>query len=329
VPDFARFYRFTVVVLIFTLAVIVWGGYVRASGAGAGCGSHWPDCNGEIVPRSPGTKTLIEFTHRTTSGLSFLLIAVQLVWAWRIAPRGHGVRRMATLVFALIIVEALVGAGLVIFKMVAANESTARAYWMAAHLLNTFALLAAMALLIQRVRRELAPAGVVVADEPLPGGEGLQRALVVGVVAVILVAVSGAIVALGDTLFPAHSLAHGWQQDLSPTAHLFVRLRIYHPIFAVTGGLYLLVVTAIVVSRDGGGGNLRRLATRLAMVVLLQLGAGLLNLILLAPVAMQLVHLLLADLVWLSLVVLTAAVARAVRAHRPAEVRAVASAASA
>jgi heme A synthase len=316
VPDFARFYRFTVVVLIFTLAVIVWGGYVRASGAGAGCGSHWPDCNGEIVPRSPGTKTLIEFTHRTTSGLSFLLIAAQMVWAWRISPRGHGVRRMATIVFGLIIVEALVGAGLVIFKMVAANESTARAYWMAAHLLNTFALLAAMALLIERARRELAPTTVVVAEPALPGAQMLQRALVVGIVAVILVAVSGAIVALGDTLFPATSLAHGWAQDMSPTAHLFVRLRIYHPIFALTGGLYLLVVAALIVSRDAGAGPLRSLATRLAAIVLLQLVAGALNLFLLAPVAMQLVHLLLADLVWLSLVLLTAAVAQTVRASR-------------
>jgi cytochrome c oxidase assembly protein subunit 15 len=316
VPDFARFYRFTVVVLIVTLAVIVWGGYVRASGAGAGCGSHWPDCNGEIVPRSPGTKTLIEFTHRTTSGLSFLLIAVQMVWAWRISPRGHGVRRMATIVFGLIIVEALVGAGLVIFKMVATNESTARAYWMAAHLLNTFALLAAMALLIQRVRRELAPTTVVVAEAALPGAQLFQRALIVGIVAVILVAVSGAIVALGDTLFPATSLAHGWAQDMSPTAHLFVRLRIYHPILALAGGLYLLIVAALIVSRDPGAGPLRGLATRLAGIVLLQLIAGALNLFLLAPVAMQLLHLLLADLVWLSLVVLTSAVAQSVRAAR-------------
>jgi cytochrome c oxidase assembly protein subunit 15 len=316
VPDFARFYRFTVVVLIFTLAVIVWGGYVRASGAGAGCGSHWPDCNGEIVPRSPGSKTLIEFTHRTTSGLSFLLIAVQMIWAWRISPRGHGVRRMATVVFGLIISEALVGAGIVIFKKVAGDESTDRAYWMAAHLMNTFALLAAMAILIQRVQRELRPGTVVVTAEVLPGARGLQRALTVGVVAVVLIAVSGAIVALGDTLFPAHSLAHGWEQDLSPSAHLFVRLRIYHPIFALTGGLYLLVVSAIIVSRDSGAGRVRSCATRLAAIVLVQLVAGALNLVLLAPVAMQLLHLLLADLVWLSLVVLTAVVAQSVREGR-------------
>src|SRR6185295_18591130 len=141
--------------------------------------------------------------HRTTSGISFLLVVAQMIWAWRITPRGHAVRRMATVVFGLMIVEALVGAGLVIFKMVAANESTARAYWMAAHLLNTFALLAAMALLIQRVRRELGPSTVVVAEPALPGARLFQRALLVGIVAVILVAVSGAIVALGDTLFPA------------------------------------------------------------------------------------------------------------------------------
>jgi heme A synthase len=89
-------------------------------------------------------------------------------------------------------------------------------------------------------------------------------------------------------------------------------------------GLYLLVVAAVIASRDAGSGRLRQLATRLALVVLLQLGAGVLNLVLLAPVAMQLVHLLLADLVWLSLVVVTAAVTQSTRENRPARVRALA-----
>ena len=318
-PDFARFYRFTVLVLIFNLAVIVWGGYVRASGAGAGCGRHWPTCNGEIVPRSPGSKTLVEFTHRSMSGGLLLLVVGQMIWAWRITPRGHGIRRMATVVFALVVVEALLGAGLVIKEMVAGNTSTARVYWMASHLVNTFALLAAMAVLVQRTRRELVPASVI--EAPVPGVQGLARALGAGLVAVLLIAVTGAVVALGDTLFPAQSLAHGLAQDLSPTAHVFVRLRMFHPLFAVTGGLYLLIVAAIIASRDPGAGRLRSLATRTAAIVLVQLLAGGLNLLLLAPTAMQLVHLLLADLVWLSLVVLTFTVAQSARENQPAPAR--------
>jgi heme a synthase len=324
VPDFVRFYRFTVVVLIFTLAVIVWGGYVRATGAGAGCGNHWPTCNGEIVPRSPGTKTIVEFTHRSMSGVLLLMVVAQMIWAWRVAPRGHRVRRIGTAVFVLIVLEALLGAGLVIFEMVAGNTSTARAYWMASHLLNTFALLAAQGLLLEGARRELAPASVVEAG--IPGARGLRRALGFAVVAVLLIAVTGAVVALGDTLFPAESLAHGFAQDTSSTAHVFVRLRVLHPIFALVGGIYLLIVAAIIAARDAGAGRLRTLATRLAAIVVLQLLAGGVNLLLLAPTAMQLIHLLLADLVWLALVGLTAAVVESARENSPAPARPLAAA---
>ena len=127
---------------------------MRATGSGAGCGSHWPDCNGQIVPRNPSTATLIEFTHRATSGIAFLLVLVQMVLALRIFPRGHRVRRAAVGGFFLMVTEALVGAGLVIFEMVAGNTETARAFWMAAHLLNTFALLAALGLCAWRSRPE-------------------------------------------------------------------------------------------------------------------------------------------------------------------------------
>jgi heme A synthase len=312
VPDFARFYRFTVLVLIFNLAVIVWGGYVRASGAGAGCGRHWPDCNGQVIPRSPGTKTMIEFTHRSMSGGLLVLVVAQLVWAWRIAPRRHPVRRWATAVFGLVMIEALLGAGLVIFEMVAGNKSVARAYWMASHLLNTFALLGAMAILVQRARRPSAEQ-----PAPIAGGVGLARALGAGLAVVLVIAISGAVVALGDTLFPAQSLAHGLAQDFSPSAHVFVRLRMWHPVFAVTGGLYLLALAAISAGRDKGDGRLRGLGLRLAAAILLQLSAGVINLLLLAPTGMQLVHLLLADLVWVSLVWLTTAVVDRSRAPRP------------
>ena len=44
----------------------------------------------------------------------------------------------------------------------------------------------------------------------------------------------------------------------------------------------------------------------LIFLFILQLGAGVINLVLLAPVWMQVVHLLLADLVWITLVLLAA-----------------------
>jgi cytochrome c oxidase assembly protein subunit 15 len=300
----ASFHRFSLIVLAATLGVILWGAYVRASGSGAGCGSHWPTCNGEIIPRSPGAKTVVEFTHRLTSGLAFLLVAFQLGWAFRSYGRRHPVRRAAVAGFLLMVTEAIVGAGLVIFEMVADNSSTARGFWMAAHLLNTFALLAALGLVAWR-SRSLTDVELDPHVRPFP--TSFRPALAIGLASILVVAMAGAIVALGDTLFPAASLSAGIAQDLSPTAHIFIRLRVLHPILAVLASVYLLVVLATIASRDPAG-PLRGQAMLAAALVLAQVGLGFLNFALLAPTALQILHLLLADLLWLSLVVLSAAI---------------------
>jgi heme A synthase len=293
------FRRFSLLTLALTLTVILWGAYVRASGSGAGCGSHWPTCNGEVIPRPHSTATVIEFTHRATSGLCLVFIMVQLGWAIRIFPRGHGARRAAGAAAVFIASEAAIGAGLVLFEMVAGNKSVARAAWVSAHLLNTFALLAAVVLTGVRARVTETPRAPVSAATAAALGLGLAGAL--------LVAMSGAIAALGDTLFPARSLADGWQQDLSGTAHLFVRLRVLHPLLAVLVGGGILALTGGMVVRDRPAGA-RRAATTVAALVLVQLAAGLLNLVLLAPIPLQIVHLLLADLVWIGLIRLSARV---------------------
>src|ERR1700761_4379335 len=101
--------RFAWFVVVYNVAVILWGAYVRASGSGAGCGSHWPTCNGEVIPRPHSAATIIEFTHRATSGLCLVFIVAQLVWALRIFPRGHGARRAAGAAAAFIVSEAAIG----------------------------------------------------------------------------------------------------------------------------------------------------------------------------------------------------------------------------
>jgi heme A synthase len=278
-----------------TLGVILWGAWVRITGSGAGCGNHWPTCNGEIVPRAKSAATLIEFTHRATSGLAFLLVLAQALWAVRSRQVSRGVRRAAIAGLAFMIIEALVGAGLVVFEMVAGNKSVARGAWTAVHLLNTNVLLAMLTLVWLRAgAAPTAPAPAVSA-----GTSGLRRALVGGLVGLLVVGMSGAITALGDTLFPAGSLAAGLAADFSPTAHLFVRLRVWHPVLAATVGLGLIVVSALIASRDRPTGA-RGPATWLAALVLAQVALGVGNLLLLAPPVLQLLHLLGADLVWLS-----------------------------
>lgn len=294
----ARFRQLAVLTLAATLGVILWGAYVRATGSGAGCGSHWPTCNGDVIPRAPSVATLIEYTHRATSGLAFLLVALQLVWALRAFPAAHPARLGAGASMFFMVTEAAVGAGLVLFEYVAHNASVARAVWMSVHLINTFLLIAAMALTVWWSRGN---------PRLRLRGQGSTGALLaVGLAAALLVGVTGAIAALGDTLFAARTLAEGLAQDLSPTAHFLVQLRVLHPVIAGLTAAYLLFLRGAMVSRSTTP-TARRLANLTGALVAVQVAAGLLNLVLLAPVWLQLVHLLLADLLWMTLVALAAA----------------------
>src|SRR6266545_7603351 len=112
-----RFATYAWAALGYNLFVIVWGAYVRASVSGDGCGSHWPLCNGEIIPSVGQTKTLIELTHRLSSGLALLMVVGLVAWAWRAYPKKHMVRQAAMFSLLFILTEALVGAGLVLFRM--------------------------------------------------------------------------------------------------------------------------------------------------------------------------------------------------------------------
>jgi heme A synthase len=294
-----RFARYSAYVLLATLGVIVWGAYVRVSKSGDGCGSHWPLCNGEVIPSSPSVETLIEATHRATSGIAFFMVAAQLIWALRAFAAGSAVRRSSVAAMLLMCTEAGIGAGLVLFEMVAGNKSTARAAWMAVHLLNTFALLAALGMTLWHARHPepaLAP--------PLPAR--WRTAVMVGLAGLLATATTGAIAALGDTLFPARTLAEGLAQDFAPGSHLFLRLRLAHPTVAVATAIYLLVTAGLIAGRDSSG-RVRPLATLAAALVLGQVALGFINLVLLAPTALQLLHLLVADAVWLAFVFVAAA----------------------
>src|SRR5829696_7646401 len=141
-----RVARYAWAVLAYNVAVILWGAYVRATGSGAGCGAHWPLCNGEVVPRAAGVATLIEFSHRISSGVALIAIAILVVSAFRTTAAGHPARAGAVISGLLILTEAAVGAGLVLFQLVADNATMARAMFVAVHLLNTFLLLGALTL---------------------------------------------------------------------------------------------------------------------------------------------------------------------------------------
>ncbi len=282
-------------VLGYTILVILWGAYVRASFSGDGCGQHWPTCQGALIPVPENTKMLVEFTHRLMSGLDFLLVLAMLIWALRAYPRGHRVRLGAGLAMTFMVVETLAGAALVLFQWVAYDTSVARAVVMAIHLLITLMLLGALT-----VNAYWASGGPVARFR----GQGpVGFALYLALGAVALLAASGAVTALGDTLFKAPSLIEGIKQDFSPTAHFLIRLRVFHPLIALSTGIYLLLVAGLV-SYLRPHPTVRRYASLLVGLFALQLVLGFLNLILLAPIGMQIVHLLVADLIWITLVLL-------------------------
>ncbi len=272
--------RFAWAVLGWNFLVILWGAFVRATGSGAGCGSHWPLCNGEVVPPSPSVQTMIEFTHRLTSGLA-LIGVLALVWfARRLWPRGHAVRRWAWASLGFIIIEALLGAGLVLLEYVEQNASAGRALYLCAHLTNTFLLLAALAgTAWHSMTEERWRFGAV---------SGWMRA---ALAAVLLASITGAIAALGDTVFPAVSMLEGIRQEFSADSPALLRLRLMHPVVSVAAAVVVLAAAFQQVR-----GQLQRAIT---VWVVVQLAAGAVNVILLAPVWMQLLHLALGASLWL------------------------------
>jgi len=293
-----RFPPFAWGVLAYNLLVILWGAVVRATGSGAGCGSHWPLCDGQIVPQPKNVQLLIEFTHRAMSGLALLLVIGLAVGAFRAFPRGHRVRSSALFSLLFILTEAMVGAALVKFGWVAQDSSAARAVVMAIHLMNTFLLLGALTLTAwwssggQPIR--------------LRGQGAIGWALGLALFGLLALGASGAVIALGDTLFPSQSLLEGLRQDIAPNAHFLIRLRLVHPLIAMSVGLYVLLISGLV-SHLRPAPEVRRLARGINGLFMTQIAAGFLNVNLLAPVWMQIVHLLLADLLWINLILLTAA----------------------
>jgi cytochrome c oxidase assembly protein subunit 15 len=290
-----RLGRFAWAVLGYNVLVVLWGAVVRATGSGAGCGSHWPLCNGEVVPRAETVATLIEFSHRATSGIALLLVVALTSRVFRGRPAGHPARAAAGWSMAFMAGEAAVGAMLVLFELVAENRSLGRALFMGTHLLNTFFLLGALTLTARFLDE---------APRPRFAGRHRQAALLaIAAFAVLLTSTSGAVAALGDTLFPSLTLEDALRADLRTTSHLLIRLRVLHPFLAVATGLLLLVVSYGMLSgpdRSGAG----RSGRVVAALTMSQLGFGALNVLLLAPIWMQVAHLLLADLLWIALVVL-------------------------
>ena len=291
----SRLTRFAWFTLVWNVGVILWGAAVRATGSGAGCGASWPTCQGEIIPELEGA-TRLEFGHRVVSGVALMLVAVLVVWVFRARERGHPARRGAVWSAVAILGEALIGAGIVLYEWVADDASLGRIVSVPLHLVNTLLLLAALTLtafwlsgggrlMIRAHRSDAALFGMIAAG-------------------LVLIAATGAITALADTLFPKDSFTSGLATDLAGEESFLTRLRILHPVVAIAAGLLTAWYAR---SRGLPGGEGARTAGRIVIwTVVLQYLAGFLNVALGTPLWLSLLHLALADVLWVGFVWLTA-----------------------
>ena len=286
----------------YLIAVILFGAWVRISHSGDGCGSNWPTCHGEVIPQAPSTATLVEFTHRLTSGLCGVFGFALLAWSWRRFGLGP-VTRSVALTLLFIVFEGAIGAGLVLGELVADDASVARAVVIALHLSNTLALTAFAALAAWR-------SGPATLARFLPRR---KLAFWAGLALVVLTAMSGAVTALGDTLFPKDAvLGPGIlaevRDDLSASSHFLVRLRLLHPVVAIVAAGYLIWLLPSEADRN-------RWARAAMYLVAVEVVIGFFNIGLAAPGWLQIVHLLVAQVLWSTLILTCASLGQATASH--------------
>lgn len=292
---FAKYAWFAVA---YNLVVILWGVFLRASHSGDGCGQHWITCQGEAIPSAPELKTVIEFSHRVTTLLAGFVVIGLVAWAFRKFPSGSIVRKMAVGSLVFILLEGAVGGGLVLTGNTAGNWTPSRPYWTAGHLINTFILVGFLALTAwyasgnRSVRRQLP--------------NKVRLLLIAGTAAILITGVSGSMAALTNMLFPSATIAEGIAKDFDPDSHVLLRLRILHPILSVMTAVFLVFAAGWIRQRAEGAPDILRWSNALSILVILQVLFGAATLLMLAPIVMQLGHLLLADLVWISFVLLSA-----------------------
>ncbi len=288
--------RFAWFVLVYNVLVILWGGMVRATGSGAGCGDQWPLCAGAAIPQSPQFHTLVEFTHRLMSGGALILILTLLVWTWLAARKGHLARWTAAIALVLVLNEALLGALLV--TVAAHSASPVRGVFLfSCHLTNTLLLVAALALTAEFLSNVHFRATTA-----LRHGGLLFPTL--GILATLLVGVSGSLVALGETMYPSSSLLEAVRQDFSPAAPVLLRLRWIHPASAFLAGAFIawLLVQSF---RRSAPSKMRGLGTAVFSTLIAQYLIGVFDVLWQQPTWLQILHLLGANVFWIFLVLLT------------------------
>jgi protoheme IX farnesyltransferase len=287
------------VAIVASLLVMLFGAFVRASLSGDGCGTSWPFCNGgSLLPDTSVLKSVIEFTHRATSGLLLLCLAGLYVAARRVFPARHDVRSGLLWAVVACVVSAFIGMLLVRFGWVVFDRSLGRAITMPIHLVNNLVLLAGLVWAQHR-----AAGGAI---SKWKGQGPLGQAFTMSVISVFLLCMTGALSAMGKTAFAVekamtNNLTERIQMHIGEGAHWILRGGALHPLLATSFGIMLVLCVNLMMTRRPEPG-VKKWGQYTIGIFLVQMAFGLVNLIVSAPWMMQLGHLLLALLNWMALI---------------------------
>ncbi|MFV9672287.1 MAG: COX15/CtaA family protein [Acidimicrobiia bacterium] len=288
-PDRRKFRTLAWSVLVFNVFVVLGGAIVRATGSGDGCGESWPLCTDRLFPANPGVETVIEFSHRVTSALAVLGVVAMFVFAVRLYEKGNRVRTGAAASLGLLLFESVLGALLIVFSWVDQDASIGRMVVVPIHLLNTYILVGALTLTAWWSSGNPGPTK--------PIDPQVKRSLILGAFGLLLIGAMGALNALADSLYPAESFLSGVTEEFSDGAPWLLQVRIFHPIVAIAVGLgvaYLVMRLSPTATN-----RTKRLGAIVGGLIVTQFLIGLVNVMLAAPLETQVIHLAIADTIWI------------------------------
>ena len=213
--------------LVISIASIIAGAIVRATGSGDGCGASWPTCNGEIIPELKTSSELIEFSHRSISGILLIITLIIFLKSFNNSVPVLQKRVIRALTF-FVLLEALIGAVIVIYEWVGLNSSTPRIIAVPLHLINTFGLLGAYTLLFHLTK-----------NSKTSLNNFFDKGFKIGLILFLFSGATGSIAALADVIFPSESFIIGLAEDFDSNSEILTRLRVLHPIVASFLSIYL------------------------------------------------------------------------------------------
>ena len=268
--------------LLLSIVSILAGAFVRATGSGDGCGATWPTCKGKIIPALSDTSELIEFSHRSVSGV--LLVVTLIIFAkTRKFEKDSLVRIVTNYLTFFVIFEALIGAVIVIFEWVGLNSSLPRIIAVPIHLVNTFGLLGSYAILYKILRDDL---------QNIKNMFNKNFLLISSLF--LLSGATGSITALADVLFPSASFVEGFLADFDRTSEVLTRLRILHPIISSTLSIVLYVYATGIRKKYNVS------VKPLQILILIAVFLGVINVLSNIVLPLSILHLAIADFLWIS-----------------------------